>query len=218
MLVDIGRAVVDCFIEAESLLDVAAFLRSTGNSDGARPGPARELPDQRSDASARRGHDDRFPRCRPTYRAHSDIGCETRGPQDPEPRSRRDQVRIQLAHVLALRQTERAPPSGGENDIARAKLRMTRNYHPSDAVADHHVADFKIGGIRLDRVHPRSHVRIERQILRFKQHLILARLGEGRRLEPKIALLDAAVGASRQYYAPRNSVSHRLLPCLKVRV
>lgn len=65
---------------------------------------------------------------------------------------------------------------------------MTLDNQPGDALSDHHVADFKMGGIRLDRIHPRSHVGIERQILRFKQHLILAWLGDGRRLEPKVAL------------------------------
>jgi hypothetical protein len=88
---------------------------------------------------------------------------------------------------------------------------MTRNNYAGDALSDHHVADFKMSGIGLDRFHPRSHVRFERQILRFKQHLILARFGYRRCLEPKVALLDATVGMRRQYYAPRNSLSHCLL-------
>jgi len=110
--VEIGRTMVNRLVEAESLFYVAAFLRSAGYPDGASPGSSRELPDQRSDASARRGHHHRFPRCRPAYRTHSDIGRETRGPQDSEPRRRRHQFRIQLAHVLALRQTGVRQPVG----------------------------------------------------------------------------------------------------------
>jgi hypothetical protein len=202
---------VNRLLEAESLLDVTAFLRAAGNSDGTGPGLASELSDQRTDASARRGHDHRFPRRGRGYLTQPDIGCETCEPEYPKPRCRRDYVRVQLANILAVRQRQRTPSGPGENDIARLKLRMTRDNHASDALSDHHVADFKMGGIRLDRFHPRSHVRLERQILRFKQDLILARFGDGQCLEPKVALLDAAVGVGRQYYAPRNSLSHCLL-------
>ena len=127
----IRLAMVQAFVKAEFLLDVAALLRATGNADHAAALDPPNLPNHRADGARCRGHDEGFAWLRLPDILQAGVSREARHAEHAQRVGERARRRVDLASSFAARQGIFLPAVAGiEDDLPRLDSRRDSTTRP----------------------------------------------------------------------------------------
>src|SRR5581483_1166457 len=198
------RLVVDAGVEAELVDDVAAFLRTAGDADGAAAPQLRELAHDAAHR-ARGGRDHHgFARLRPADLLQAEVGRHPGHAEDAEVVAERRRRAVHPRRLL--RRAEELPAERREDVLALLQLRIPGLQHFAHRLPHHHLAQLDALGVALRVAHAAAHVRVEREPQVAHQHLALGGRRQRRLLHAEVVLRHPAGRAARQHDA---AVAHQ---------
>ena len=201
--------VADTRVETEFVDDVLALLDGTGDTNHPTPLDPRDLTDDCSNRTRRRGNDHGLARLWLSNIEQTHVCRLTRHPKHPDGCRERCQRRVELADAAAIGEGVLLPPVAAQHEVPDIVSVEVRLDHAGDGATGHDVADLEPSHVGRTRVHAPSHVRVEREINRPAEHLTL---GGARNL----GLDETEIGIFRKSLGPRRELNlsvHEVLTC-----
>src|SRR5262249_167962 len=161
---EIGAAMIERRVEAELVLDVAAFVGPSRDADDPRALALCELPCHGADRARGGGDNDGLARLRLTDIGEADIGGHSRHAEDAERGRDRRLVRLELQEAIARNRAVELPAVAAHRVVVLAKAGMVRAHHLTDDAALDDLADLDGPGIGALSADAAAHIGIEREI------------------------------------------------------
>ena len=196
--------VVDRDVEPD-LLQVGALRIRSCEPDCRATQNLRNLPGRRADCSGRRRHQNDVAFLRLADLEHAEERGQPRNPEHADRRRRLNvafvNIRIERLNAPPVADEMRLPAEPAPNERALLQLRIARRDHFSHARAFDGRADRQGGGVRIAR-QPRTHPRIDRDMLDPDQRLPVLQLRQRRLLKLEIVRMRHALRPLCQNPAP----------------
>ena len=200
-LADILVLVIDGRVEAEFVGQPGALLRTARDADDATPALFGDLPRDGAHRAGGRRDDDGLAFLGLQHIGDAEIGGQTGHAEHGHIGRQRQAGRAVDRAQAAFRHDRIVGPAarGRHDDIACFEAAGSRGFDHAQRQAAHDLAQADRRQIALGIVHPGAIGRVQRQIDRADQHLVLVQIRDGRLDQFQIAGLDHALGALAQH-------------------